>query len=133
MDTIDRINMLLSERGMTGAELSRAIGVSTGTYSQWNKRLTKPSNKNLKKIADVLGVTVTDLTASGLSFASNPMSNISAEALADLVVQKLISAEKNPAELIDRISDEQYKVIQMVLNAPPEKLEEVSQILKSSE
>ena len=59
MSTIDKINLLIKERGITGAELTRAIGIkSTGTYSQWNKGTTEISNKNLKKIADFFGVPV---------------------------------------------------------------------------
>lgn len=62
MDTIDKINQKLSEIGMSGAELTRAIGLkSTGVWSQWNKRITSPSRKNLLAIADVLHCSVTDL------------------------------------------------------------------------
>lgn len=62
MDTIDKINALLKERGMNGAELSRAIGVSSAVYSQWNTRKTAPSNRSIAKVAAVLGVHVSDLT-----------------------------------------------------------------------
>lgn len=65
MDTIDKINALLKERGMNGAELSRAIGVSSAVYSQWNTRKTTPSNKNIAKVAAVLGVSVSELTMDG--------------------------------------------------------------------
>lgn len=62
MSTIDKINLLIKERGITGAELTRAIGIkSTGTYSQWNKGTTEISNKNLKKIADFFGLPVSYL------------------------------------------------------------------------
>lgn len=62
MSTIDKINLLIKEKGITGAELTRAIGIkSTGTYSQWNKGTTEISNKNLKKIADFFGVPVSYL------------------------------------------------------------------------
>lgn len=63
MEVIDKINELLAINGMTGADLSRAIGLSSGAYSQWNKRTTRPSNKTLKKIADYFGVTVSDILA----------------------------------------------------------------------
>lgn len=62
MDTIDKINLLLAKKGMTGADLNRAIGVSSAVYSQWNTRATKPSKKNLAKIAEVLNVEVSELT-----------------------------------------------------------------------
>lgn len=65
MDTIDKINALLKERGMNGAELSRAIGVSSAVYSQWNTRKTAPSNKSIAKVAAVLGVPVSELTGEG--------------------------------------------------------------------
>lgn len=61
MDAIDKINLVLMQKGMSGAELSRLIGVSNSVYSQWNTKTTKPSNKNLAKIAEALGVDVANL------------------------------------------------------------------------
>lgn len=58
MAIIDNINRVLKERGMTGADLSRLIGVSSGVYSQWNTGTTKPSPKRITKIAEVLNVSV---------------------------------------------------------------------------
>lgn len=56
MDTIDKINRLLAQRGMTGAELSRRCGLSTATYSGWNTRSRGVSTVNRFKVAEVLGV-----------------------------------------------------------------------------
>lgn len=61
MSVIEKINILLKENGMSGADLCRAIGVSTGVYSQWNKGRNEISAKNLKKIADVFSISVSDL------------------------------------------------------------------------
>lgn len=58
MDAFDRIEMLLKERGMSQADLSRASGISTGLISQWKKRMQSPSAEKLKLVADVFGVTV---------------------------------------------------------------------------
>ena len=58
MDTFDRIEALLKEKGMTQADLSRATGISTGLISQWKKRMQSPSAEKLKLVADVFGVTV---------------------------------------------------------------------------
>lgn len=55
------INERLRMAGMSGAELARRIGVSSGVYSQWNTRRTVPSNQNLIKIAAVLNCEVKDL------------------------------------------------------------------------
>lgn len=61
MDAIDKINVFLAQKGMTGADLERQIGVSNSVYSQWNTKSTKPSKKSLLKVADVLGVDVSEL------------------------------------------------------------------------
>jgi transcriptional regulator with XRE-family HTH domain len=61
MDAIDKINQFLYQKGMSGAELSRLIGVSNSVYSQWNTKTTKPSRKSLLKVAEVLGVDVVNL------------------------------------------------------------------------
>lgn len=61
MDRIDKINAFLAQKGMTGADLSRAIGVSNSIYSQWNKKKSRPSNKTLNNIAEALGVPVESL------------------------------------------------------------------------
>lgn len=74
LDAIDKINALLKQRGLSGAELSRAIGVSTAVYSQWNTKKTKPSNKNLAKVAAVLGVSVSELTGEPKKEKPTPVS-----------------------------------------------------------
>ena len=61
MDAIDKINQLLFHKGMSGAELSRLIGVSNSVYSQWNTRTTKPSKQSLLKVASALGVPAEEL------------------------------------------------------------------------
>lgn len=58
---IDKINALLLQRGKSGAEMSRDVGLSNSAYSLWNTGATKPSKKNLKKVADYFGVNVADL------------------------------------------------------------------------
>ena len=61
MDAIDKINHILVRKGLTGADLERMIGVSNSVYSQWNTKSTKPSKKSLVKVADALGVDVSDI------------------------------------------------------------------------
>lgn len=58
MGIIDRINAELTRQGKTGADLSRALGLSNSIYSQWNTGKVKPSKKNLGRIANYLGVSV---------------------------------------------------------------------------
>lgn len=61
MDSIDKINIYLAQIGQTGADLSRALGLSNSIYSQWNTKKTKPSKKTLAKISAYLGVPVESL------------------------------------------------------------------------
>lgn len=61
MDTIDKINYFLVKQNKTGADLSRALGLSNSVYSQWNTKKTKPRKSKLRAIAEYLGVTIEDL------------------------------------------------------------------------
>lgn len=61
MDTIDKINYYLVKQGKTGADLSRALGLSNSIYSQWNKKKTNPKRSKLSVIAEYLGVAVEDI------------------------------------------------------------------------
>ena len=65
MDTIDKINYYLTKNKKTGADLCEFLGVSSGVYSQWNTRRTKPRNSKLPSIAEYLGVSVADLLPDG--------------------------------------------------------------------
>ena len=67
MDSIDKINILLTTKGMSGADLMRTIGLSHGVYSQWNTKITKPSNRNLAKAANALGVSVDEILSDSIS------------------------------------------------------------------
>lgn len=61
MKAIEKINALLLQNGKTGAEMSRDLGLSNSAYSLWNTGATKPSAKNLKRIADYFGVSVVEI------------------------------------------------------------------------
>ena len=65
MDTIDKINYYLTKNKKTGADLCEFLGVSSGVYSQWNTRRTKPRKSKLPSIAEYLGVSVSDLLPDG--------------------------------------------------------------------
>ncbi|MBQ9167739.1 MAG: helix-turn-helix domain-containing protein [Oscillospiraceae bacterium] len=59
MDTlaiIKRIEIRLSEIGMTKAEFYEKSKISSASFSQWRTGKYKPSEKNLVKAAEVLGV-----------------------------------------------------------------------------
>ena len=59
MDTlaiIKRIEMRITELGMSKADFYKISGISSASYSQWNTGLYKPSEKKLRSAAECLGV-----------------------------------------------------------------------------
>ena len=59
MDTlaiIKRIEIRLSEIGMPKGVFYKKCEIHSASYSQWNKGVHNPSQKNLMKIAEVLGM-----------------------------------------------------------------------------
>ena len=64
-----RLKELLSEKGVTSAELAGRVGVSKATVSNLINNKTMPSLDTLEKIADALGVEMWEL------FTERPTSN----------------------------------------------------------
>lgn len=58
MDVVDRIDLLLREKGISAARMCRELGFSSGLYSQWRKRSQNPSADKLQKIARYFNVSV---------------------------------------------------------------------------
>jgi transcriptional regulator with XRE-family HTH domain len=56
VEYIQIINCLLKERNITGAKMSRDLGFSSGSFSQWQKGRSKMSVDSLVKIAEYLSV-----------------------------------------------------------------------------
>ena len=116
MDTIDKINYYLVKQGKTGADLSRALGLSNSIYSQWNKKKTKPKTSKLSVIAEYLGVSVADI----LPDDEEVLPKAKKESAPD---PKTEGVEKAPATEGEGYTELQKAAIQFVLSLPPEKLE----------
>lgn len=61
MDTIailSRVEELLKAKKMKKEEFYAAIPISDGAVSQWRKGKTKPSKRNLERMAEILDVDV---------------------------------------------------------------------------
>lgn len=113
MDIIDRINLLLSQRGITGAEMSRTIGLSTAVYSQWNTRSTNPSKKNVKKVADFFGVSV-DYLLTGIAEQK------------EIPATQMGSEDINDPELLSFMRDmtpEDWKLVKYLHDSTPKQRE----------
>ena len=117
MDSIDKIKLLLAEKGISGAALTRGIGVSSSMYSQWKQKTSKPTNETLKKIADFLGVSVREIMADN-DLPQAPEKEIPHKALREVFaeggVHVLLDADnKMPAnhllDIIDFIKSKQQE------------------------
>ena len=58
---VKNIRRLCAEKGITIQRLEQIAGLTNGCVSKW--AVSDPKVSNLKKVADVLGVTVDDLLA----------------------------------------------------------------------
>lgn len=58
---VARINALLAAKGIPKQQFYKDCGITSASYSLWNTGKTNPSMKNLKIIAEFLGVSVADL------------------------------------------------------------------------
>ena len=57
MTTIERINELLSRKGIKPSKMMKDLGFSSGLFSQWKSGMQKPSADKLGKIAEYLETT----------------------------------------------------------------------------
>lgn len=58
VDILKRIDVCLAERGISKEKFYSESGVSSASYSQWNKGVHEPTTKKLKQIADYLNVSM---------------------------------------------------------------------------
>jgi transcriptional regulator with XRE-family HTH domain len=60
MDLGGRISAWLLVRGMTQKALADAVGVSPGAVTAWVKNSSPPTQRNLEKVVEALGVTMAE-------------------------------------------------------------------------
>ncbi len=58
---MDKIRLYREKAGLSQRELAYAIGVSQAAVAQWENGTSQPTLDNLRKVADILGVTPGDL------------------------------------------------------------------------
>lgn len=56
-----RIKEILKEKGITGTEIAKQLGVTQGAFSQYISENGNPSLKTLQKIASALNVPIQEL------------------------------------------------------------------------
>lgn len=66
----NRLKVVLAEKGKTGRELGKLIGVGDLTISRWVTNARQPDLETLYKIAEVLEVAPCDLLEGGKSLSA---------------------------------------------------------------
>lgn len=86
MDILKRIDVCLAERGISKEKFYSESGVSSASYSQWNKGVHEPTAKKLKQIADYLNISMQYLLTGEEQKESPPQGGeLSKETLLDVV------------------------------------------------
>lgn len=76
MEIIDRILLLLEQKNISAAELTREISLTNGLISQWKKGKQKPSTEAIIKLSDYFGVTTDYLLLGNEDTSSDSLENI---------------------------------------------------------
>lgn len=99
---VARINALLAAKGIPKQQFYKDCSITSASYSLWNTGKTNPSMKNLKIIAEYLGVSVADLLPD-----EDPSTGIKK---GPIPKDGAVSQEKQQLlDMIDGLSDEQCR------------------------
>lgn len=99
---VARINALLAAKGIPKQQFYKDCSITSASYSLWNTGKTNPSMKNLKIIAEYLGVSVADLLPD-----EDPSAGIKKDPIRE---DGAVSQEKQQLlDMIDGLSDEQCR------------------------
>jgi transcriptional regulator with XRE-family HTH domain len=112
----ERLEKLLKERGITPYRLSKDLGISQSSLSEWKRGNSIPKYERLTKIANYFGVPVGYLTGRDEDASEDGMDKELLERLMALVKEKLDAPEW---------SDEQARQNLVLFNSltPDKKLE----------
>ena len=99
---VARINALLAAKGIPKQQFYKDCSITSASYSLWNTGKTNPSMKNLKIIAEYLGVSVSDLLPDGDPSAGIKKDPIQKDGAVGSAKQKLLDA-------LDGLSDSQLE------------------------
>lgn len=99
---VARINALLAAKGIPKQQFYKDCSITSASYSLWNTGKTNPSMKNLKIIAEYLGVSVADLLPDKEPSAGIKKDPIPKDGAVSQEKQQLL-------DMIDGLSDEQCR------------------------
>jgi len=55
-ERMENLKELRLDRGMTQVDVAKAVGVSLSAYVLWERGVMNPTQENLEKLKDVLGI-----------------------------------------------------------------------------
>lgn len=133
MDTlaiVKRIEMRLSELGMSKAEFYKKTGISSASFSQWRSGLYKPSEKKLITAAECLGISLDYLVTGTINDGATYL-------VAGINVYRSVDPNKIKEKISD-IDPESYRIVYdvpglmiTVDNDSPISQEEIDKLVKS--
>lgn len=106
---------LLDEKGLKNADVARATGISNMTLSDWKRGKSEPKTKNMQKIADFLGTTLSYLVTGE---ESNP---IFEQANTDYELSNIDSKLKDYVFKLSKLSDKGQESIMNSIDVMYEK------------
>ena len=101
---------LLDEKGLKNADVARATGISNMTLSDWKRGKSEPKTKNMQKIADFLGTTLSYLVTGE---ESNP---IFEQANTDYDLSNIDNKLKDYVFKLSKLSDKEQENIMNLID-----------------
>lgn len=128
METMDKIIMLIKEKGLEQQELANAIGVPKNTISEWKSGKTKSYLKYVDKIAQFLGVTTDYLlnkdaviTIQGIDNSQNIIGQANAPITISNGGKTLSKQEEALLRIFNSVDDKtQYRIMSFMYNIEEE-------------
>ena len=123
MKTVEIINGLLKQRGISAAKMMSELGFSSGLYSQWKSGKQKPSREKLDKIADYFGVSIDyllgkDATISQISKNEEKEQKNNATDNSDIPSKSLALniSDSELTDILNRLSDKSLSELESYLD-----------------
>lgn len=108
MDIVDRIFMLLSEKGIEQKDFAKALNISPTALSDWKSRRIKSYRNRLPEIAEILGTSVEYLATGEERPATENGDGLS-------------EAEQGLIDLFRRLTPEQQDMVLRMVQAASDK------------
>ena len=120
MKTVEIINELLKQRGISAAKMMNELGFSSGLYSQWKSGKQRPSWEKLIKIADYFGVSMDYLLGKKTEISKNEENGQKNNATdnSDIpgVSSTLNISDSELTDILNRLSDKSLSELESYLD-----------------